>query len=235
MSRRDGGTPVPHHPHAVGVLFDFDGTLADTIPLIVASYQHALAQADGAVVEEATIRPWIGRALRDTLEERHPGRGAELADRYREHNLAHHDTLIRPVPGAADLVAQLQRSGVPVAVVSSKKAETVRRGMRVTDLPEVEHVVGLDETAAHKPDPAPLLEGARRLGLPPQDCVYVGDAVVDVLAALAAGMRPVGVSWGAGDPAAMRDAGAEVVVDTVDELRQALAPLIARQARQRSR
>lgn len=209
-------------PGVAAVLFDFDGTLADTVPLIVASYQHALAEVDPGGVPETTIRPWIGRALRDTLEERHPGRGDELVDRYRAHNLEHHDTLIRPVPGAAGLVTALQRSHVPVGVVSSKRAELVRQGMHLTELPEVEHVVGLEETSAHKPDPAPLLEGARRLGMEPGSCAYVGDAVVDVLAARAAGMPSVAVTWGAGEPTDLRRAGAHHVVDSVDELRTLL-------------
>lgn len=203
------------------VLFDFDGTLADTVPLIVASYRHTLLEPEPETeVEEELIRSWIGRILLDVLEERHPGRGEELVRRYREHNLAHHDTLIRTVPGAAALVRDLQAAGTPVAVVSSKSRETVRRGMRVTGLPEVEHVVGLEDTTEHKPSPEPLLEGARRLGVEPHGCVYVGDAIVDVLAARAAGMAAVAVTWGAGVPEVL--AGADHVVDDVEGLRAVL-------------
>jgi pyrophosphatase PpaX len=201
------------------VLFDFDGTLADTVPLIVESFRHTLSPTDGEL-DELQIRSWIGRVLVDVLEERHPGRGEELVRRYREHNLAHHDTLIRTVPGAADLLLELQGRGVPVAVVSSKSHATVRRGMRVTGLPEVEHVVGLEDTAAHKPDPGPLLEGARRLGVDPAHAVYVGDALVDVLAARAAGMASVAVTWGAGTREVL--ARADHVVDDVRQLRDVL-------------
>ena len=150
------------------VLFDFDGTLADTVPLIVESYRHTLADLE-APLDEPEIRSWIGRTLVEVLEERHPGRGAELVTRYREHNLAHHDTLIRTVPGAGELLEELAEHGIRVAVVSSKGRETVRRGMRVTGLPDVEHVVGMEDTPVHKPDPAPLLEGACRLGAAPAD------------------------------------------------------------------
>jgi pyrophosphatase PpaX len=203
------------------VLFDFDGTLADTVPLIVESFRHTLSPTDGEL-DELQIRSWIGRALADVLEERHPGRGEELVLRYREHNLAHHDTLIRTVPGAADLLTDLHARRLPVAVVSSKSHVTVRRGMRVTGLPEVEHVVGLEDTPVHKPDPAPLLEGARRLGIEPGRCVYVGDALVDVLAARAAGMASVAVTWGAGTREVL--ARADHVVDDVPQLRDLLLP-----------
>ena len=204
------------------VLFDFDGTLADTVPLIVESFRHTLAHTGDGDLEEDEIRGWIGRILHDVLEERYPGRGQELVRRYREHNLAHHDTLIRPVHGAAELLADLQAHGIPVAVVSSKSHDTVRRGMRVTGLPEVEHVVGLEDTTAHKPDPSPLLEGARRLGVGPAGSVYVGDALVDVLAARAAGMASVAVTWGAGTRDVLERA--DHVVDDVAQLRALLLP-----------
>lgn len=201
------------------VLFDFDGTLADTVPLILESYRHILAVVEDPVADHE-IRSWIGRTLIEVLEERYPGRGADLVTRYREHNLAHHDTLIRTVEGATGLLEDLAAHGIPVAVVSSKGRETVRRGMRVTGLPEVEHVVGMEDTTVHKPDPAPLLEGARRLGVAPAECVYVGDATVDVLAARAAGMAVVAVTWGAGTREAL--AGADHVVDDAHALRAVL-------------
>ena len=216
-----------------GILLDFDGTLADTIPLIVASYRHALGGNDAGsadtsgspgvgVPDETTIRRWIGRALRETLEEVRPGEGDALVQRYREHNLAHHDDLIEPVPGAGELVEALQAAGRSVAVVSSKRAELVRRGMRLTGVPEVEVVVGLEETSRHKPDPGPLLEGARRLGLDPSRCVYVGDAVVDVQAARAAGMGAVAVTWGAGSVDDLEAAGPDALARDADDLRRLL-------------
>lgn len=205
-----------------GVLLDFDGTLADTVPLIVASYRHTLAAPGVEPPDEGMIRTWIGRALLDTLEEARPGEGEELVQRYREHNLAHHDELIQRVPGAAELLGDLLAAGVPTAVVSSKRAEMVRHGMRLTGLPEVEVVVGLEETTRHKPDPAPLLEGARRLGIAPQACVYVGDAVVDVTAARAAGMAAVAVAWGAGTGDDLRAAGPDALVQDTGELRRLL-------------
>lgn len=209
-------------PGIRGVLLDFDGTLADTVPLIVASYRHTLASPDVQVPDEPTIRSWIGRALRDTLEEARPGEGDALVERYREHNLAHHDTLIERVPGAPELLRALLDSGLAVGVVSSKRAALVRHGMQLTGLPEVEVVVGLEETDRHKPDPAPLLEGARRLGLDATTCVYVGDAVVDVLAARAAGMRAVAVTWGAGTEEELRSAAPDAVAASAEELRQIL-------------
>lgn len=202
------------------VLFDFDGTLADTVPLIVASYRHVLGELGPGVPSDVEIRSWIGRTLIDTLESRHPGQGEALVQRYRTWNLAHHDELIEAVPGIDVLVPDLLAAGAKVGVVSSKQAATVRRGMAVVGLPEIEVVVGMAETTEHKPHPAPLLEGARRLGASATECVYVGDTWVDVGAAQAAGMASVAVGWGAGSPQEL--AGAEHHVADAEELRALL-------------
>ena len=112
------------------VLFDFDGTLADTIPLIVASYRHALTSVLGEAAHDDEVRSWIGRPLQPVLEERYPGRGAELTDVYRTWNLANHDELIRTVDGIPELLDELHQAGARTGVVSSKKASTVQLGLR---------------------------------------------------------------------------------------------------------
>ena len=107
------------------VLFDFDGTLADTIPLIVASYRHALTSVLGESAHDDEVRSWIGRPLQPVLEERYPGRGAELTDVYRAWNLDNHDELIQTVDGIPELLDDLHAAGARTGVVSSKKAATV--------------------------------------------------------------------------------------------------------------
>ena len=77
----------------------------------------------------------------------------------------------------------------------------------------------MEDTALHKPSPEPLLLALQQRGVRAQDSVYIGDAVVDVLAAKAAGMAVIAVTWGAGDRADLLAAGPLAVVDTMDELR----------------
>lgn len=205
------------------ILFDFDGTLADTIPLIIESYQHTLAGAGLPAVDEPVIRSWIGRALLPVLEENYPGRSAELGAAYRTWNLAHHDELIKAVPGVDGLLRQLAAGGRRFGIVSSKKTETVRQGLRIVALDGlIDVAAGMDDTTEHKPAPAPLLFGARALGAASSSCVYVGDAAVDVLAAHAAGMPCVAVTWGAGTREALAAAGADAIVDDVAGLADAL-------------
>lgn len=195
------------------VLFDFDGTLADTIALIVASF-HAILPTPAS---DAEIRTWIGRPLIDVLEERHPGDGERLTADYRRWNLAHHDDLIRPVAGIETVLDRLRQQRTRVGVVSSKAGPTVRLGLGAVGLADrVDLVLGQEETARHKPDPAPLLLAAQRMGVAPGRTVYVGDSIVDVQAATAAGMPAIGVTWGAGTRSEL--AAADSIVDTVAEL-----------------
>lgn len=204
------------------VFFDFDGTLADTIPLIVASYHHTLAVAGLPSVADTEVRSWIGRPLQPVFEERYPGRGAELTDIYRAWNLAHHDELIVAVPGMPELLTDLAARGIRTGVVSSKKRETVDLGLRAVGLDHLIAVVaGMDETPRHKPDPQPLRYAAAHLGVDPATCAYVGDADVDVLAARAAPMAAVGVTWGAAGPD-LALAKPDALVDDVPRLAEVL-------------
>ncbi|WP_114907428.1 HAD family hydrolase [Ornithinimicrobium murale] len=213
LSPPSGG---PRHPV---VLFDFDGTLADTIPLIVASFQHTVRDVLGEEITEPEARSWIGHTLVDTFRERYPDRADLLVTTYREWNLAHHDELIRAVDGVPELLDELQAAGCRVGVVSSKGESTVRRGLEAVGLRhDFSVLVGLEATALHKPHPDPLLHAARALSVDPSDCAYVGDAVVDIRAARAAGMRAVGVTWGAGTEQELRAAGPDVVTHAAGDL-----------------
>ena len=206
------------------VLFDFDGTLADTIPLIVASYRHALGAVLGEDPEEDEVRSWIGRPLQPVLEERYPGRGDELTDVYRTWNLANHDDLILTVEGMPRLLDDLHAAGGRTGVVSSKKGDTVLLGLRAVGLDDrIDVVAAQEHTTLHKPDPQPLRYAAEVLGVPPRECVYVGDATVDVQAARAAGMGAVAVTWGAGLRGALEACEPDAVVSDVAQLRAALS------------
>jgi pyrophosphatase PpaX len=205
------------------VLFDFDGTLGDTIPLIVASYHHAIGTVAGETAEEHEVRSWIGRPLLGVLQERYPAHAGEMLRVYRQWNLANHDDLIRAVEGVAELIDDLHTTGARTGVVSSKKADTVLLGLRALALDgRIDVLAGQDETSRHKPHPEPLLYAARRLGAAPSDCVYVGDAIVDIEAAHAAGMAAVGVTWGAGVRRHLEDLAPVAVVDDAPGLRRVL-------------
>lgn len=206
-------------PRFQTVLFDLDGTLADTIPLIVASYQHAFRTVLGEEIDEARARAWIGRPLLPALLEESPEHGHTLDLTYREWNLANTARLIQRYEGVPEMLQALCDAGVRMAVATSKRRQTAQlalEGVGIDHLIEV--AAGLEDTTRHKPEPDPLLHAAASLGARPAECVYVGDATVDALAARAAGMAAVAVSWGAADRAALAATGPDVLVDTVADL-----------------
>jgi len=201
------------------ILFDLDGTLANTIPLIVASYQHAFREVRGEEVEEARARAWIGRPLLGALLEEDPERGHDLDRTYREWNLANTERLIERFEGVPKMLSALTAAGAKLHIVTSKRTDTARLALSAVGIDHLIDVVGaLEHTTRHKPHPEPLLVAATTLGIEPTSAVYVGDATVDILAARAAGMAAVAVTWGAGERAALEATEPDTIVDTVDEL-----------------
>src|SRR5664280_2709300 len=163
-------------PHTV--LFDLDGTLVDTIPLIVASYQHALASVLGRGEDERVIRSWIGRTLRERFAELAPDRAEELYEAYTSWNLAHTSELLRPIDGVPELLKALGVAGIATGVVTSKRRATALLALDGASLSDLIPVLAtMLDTVRHKPLPDPLLHGLSVLGALAEGAIYVGDAV----------------------------------------------------------
>jgi pyrophosphatase PpaX len=210
------------------VLFDLDGTLIDTTNLILASCQHTFARhlKGGCPPRDALIATF-GRSLPESLLEVARAEGAEDPDAfaeemlatYRAHNDEHHDALIRPFEGVEPMLAELGAAGLRLGVVTSKRERSARLGMSRYGLGDFFEVgVFHDDTVRHKPDPAPLIAGAQRLGVAPRCTVYVGDSVHDVAAGRAAGMRTIAAAWGPFPRADLDAAGPDYVADTPHEV-----------------
>jgi pyrophosphatase PpaX len=205
------------------VIFDIDGTLVDSVDLIVQSYQHAFRTVLGREWDTAEIKTWIGQSLRDALHRADPDHGAELFDTYTAWNEAHTDELIRGFAGVPELASDLAAAGVRLGAATSKRREPAVRTLQLGGLAgTVPLLVAHEDVPEHKPSPLPLLLAAEKLNCAPADAVYIGDAAVDIQAARNAGMASIGVTWGAGTRADLIAAQPGTLVDTVDQLRAAL-------------
>ncbi len=204
-------------------VFDLDGTLADTIGLIVESYQHAFRTVLGHEEDPALIRSWIGRPLIGAFRDHSPEQADELYETYLTWNAENTERLIRGFDGVREVLADVAAAGVRVGVATSKRRVSARQAMDLLGLTEhVEVLVAMEDTDKHKPDPTPLRLCLDRMSRSSSDAVYVGDAVVDVVAGKAAGMDTIAVTWGAGLPEPLEQVRPTVIAATADELRAAL-------------
>jgi pyrophosphatase PpaX len=180
-----------------GLLFDLDGTIVDTIDLILASARHATETVLGEALADEVLRHNIGVPLRTQMGEYAPAHVDDLLAAYREHNDRVHDDLIQEFPGTEEALDALSRRGYPMGIVTSKSRAVAQRGVDHFGLGRFfQFVVGFEDTSEHKPGPVPVLEGARRLGVAPERCVYVGDSPHDIEAGKAAGSITVAAMWG---------------------------------------
>lgn len=204
------------------ILFDFDGTIVDTTELIHESMRRATGEVLGRELSRETLMANVGQPLprqMELLADGQPEKTEELLEVYLHHNEELHEGLIREFPNVGISLARLRDAGLRLAVVTSKRRFSVE--MALDSFPELRDVfevfVTLEDTAEHKPLPAPLLKGLELLGdVSAERAAYVGDAPFDVAAAHAAGVMSVAVSWGAFTAEALHSAGPDHLVKDLD-------------------
>jgi len=202
------------------VLFDLDGTLADTAPDLARALNRVRAAHGLAPMPVATTRPYTSSGARGLLkvgfglnpeDARYEALKAQFLDFYAADICV--DT--RLFDGMAELLDQLEQERLPWGVVTNKAERftlTLLQGLRLGG--RAACVVGGDTTGRAKPHPDPLLHAAAALRLPPTACVYVGDDLRDVQAARAAGMRVLAANYGyLGDGGAIESWQADAIID----------------------
>ena len=204
------------------LLFDLDGTLVDSIELILTSARYAFVGFAGRAPSDDEWRATIGRPLQTVLREYALNDDAEserLFARYREYQLANHDRLLHAYDGVVAVLRTLAASGHPMAVVTSKSDWLARRALELVGVDDLFPVlVGCDTCVNHKPHPEPVERALALLDVPPELAIFVGDSPHDVESGRAAGVMTVGVTWGAFTREQMATSGADVVIHDIAEL-----------------
>lgn len=185
------------------VLVDLDGTLADTLPLILRCYRHTMRVHRGRELPDELWLRLVGRPLVDSLAEF--AESAEecraMEETYVSYQREHHDRVVRAFPGAEELVRRLERAEVPRAVVTSKKRDMALRTLRCCGLEgRIGVLVAADDVARGKPHPEPVRSALEQLGLggvDPGEVLFLGDSPYDIRAGKAVGVRTAAVLWGA--------------------------------------
>jgi pyrophosphatase PpaX len=180
------------------VLFDLDGTLIDSGPIILASMQHAVRTVlEREVPYEELAATVGGQGLVAQMQELAPDRVEDLVEAYRLHNDPLHETL-EAFEDMLSLLPRLRAEGRKLGVVTAKRHRTVALALdRFPHLAEqLDVVVAHEDTDRHKPEPEPVLAALDRLGAAPEEAAYVGDSPFDIRAAKAAQVFAVAVGWG---------------------------------------
>ena len=188
-------------PSPRAILFDLDGTLADTAPDLAAAANFLRAEQDLPPAPYDTLRPVASAGARGLIgaalgigpdDARYDALRVRFLDRYQA-NMAVESHLFEQVPA---LLAQLEQRGLRWGIVTNKAARFTEPLVPQLGLGHAGCVVSGDTTPHAKPHPAPLLEAAKRLQLPPESCWYVGDDLRDIQAGRAAGMPTLAAAWG---------------------------------------
>jgi len=180
------------------VLFDLDGTLIDSGPIILASMKHAVRTVLGREIPPEELGLTIGgQGIVDQMRALDSERADELVEAYKDHNDPLHDTL-EAFDELLAVLPQLKAEGRKLGIVTAKRHRTVALALaRFPPLAsEFDVVVAHEDTARHKPDPDPVLHAIELLGAKPSHAAYVGDSPFDIRAAKSAGAFAIAVGWG---------------------------------------
>ena len=215
------------------VLFDFDGTLVDSAPDIIAALNHLLGELGHAHVDYHAFRTRAGDGARNLLKQVLTRRGASFTDAELpglvERLLAHYYEIMtdntRLYPAVPDILAEIYQSGMALAVCTNRTQATTDQLLNHFGLTQMfAAVLCADTVTAKKPDARHLFEAMQRLGAAPERTIMVGDTATDVAAARNAGIKVVAVSYGySARPAA--DLGADAILTDFTKLPTLLAGL----------
>jgi len=184
-------------PVIKAILFDLDGTLIDSTDLILFSFNHVMKEYLNLDVPEQEIRSLFGKPLYSQMEI-YGGkeRARELVEKYREHNLISHKDHLKEIPGVKETLEGLKKKGYALGIVTSKQEDSARLGMQICEIEDFFDIFVFSNTVTiHKPEPEPVLYALRKLGLKPEEAVYVGDSTYDIICGQRAGVETVGVGY----------------------------------------
>lgn len=171
------------------LLFDADGTLIDTIPLIVDSYRYVVEKHDPSrKMSEQDYKNLIGPPLFETMELLFPNASKNTIDQYvieyKEYNESRHDQVVKALPGVVEMLDYCKANGYVLGIVSNKVEKLVRKGLAISGIDSYfDVVIAKEQMEKVKPDADGLLKGCKCLNRTHDNLIYCGDAATDVLAA----------------------------------------------------
>lgn len=212
------------------LVFDWDGTLMDSIGTIVACTQATVRELELGELPERTIRGTIGLGLRETVDILSPGCDEEMYGRILECYRKHWHSTYRDMPllfrGVGEMLRDLSAEGYLLAVATGKSRRGLDYALDQTGLRDLFHATRTADEAFSKPHPQMLLDILDELGVAPRDAVMIGDTTYDLEMARSARTHAVGVTSGGHSREELERLGPLACLDQVAEL----APWLAKRA-----
>ena len=204
-------------------IFDLDGTLLDTLQDLANSVNFALNKKGYPVRTIDEVRMFIGNGIAKLIERAvPPGTDSDAyADTlriFKAHYLEHLADNTRAFDGITEVVDCLKEQGCKVAVVSNKAHDAAQAVVSDYFGSRFDSVVGKMDCFPAKPAPDSVFYTMKKLGVEPEECVYIGDSDVDVETAHNAGLECIGVTWGNRDRSVLESSGAEYIADKPQDI-----------------
>lgn len=206
------------------IIFDFDGTLGDTRRNIVTTMQMTIAELGLPYRSDTECASTIGLPLYGCFETLFPDTDKTIiqqcTDTYRrifQENLQ----TIKPqaFPKVVETLHALKGKGLTLAIASSRNhASLVELTLELGISDTISYLIGADDVEKAKPNPEPVLKVLNALGYKAHQALVVGDMNVDILMGVHAGAKTCGVTWGNGTIKELKEAGADYIINSIDEL-----------------
>ena len=210
------------------IIFDCDGTLADTKENIILTFQMTMKELGVEIKSRQECAATIGLTLEDAFKVLYPGMAAEkyilLRDTYRRIFKENRKILVPGLfPEVMETLEELRRRGYLMSIASSRQSPSLQsflEDMKIAHL--FEYAVGGDNVEHPKPAPDAVLQILRHYNLSAEEAFVVGDMPFDINMATNAGVKSCGVTWGNADAAQLRESGANYVIDKMSQLLEIL-------------
>ena len=210
------------------VIFDFDGTLADTKENIILNFQMTMKELGVEIKSRQECAATIGLTLEDAFKVLYPGMAAEkyilLRDTYRRIFKENRKILVPGLfPEVMETLEELRRRGYLMSIASSRQSPSLQsflEDMKIAHL--FEYAVGGDNVEHPKPAPDAVLQILRHYNLSAEEAFVVGDMPFDINMATNAGVKSCGVTWGNADAAQLKESGANYIIDKMSQLLEIL-------------
>lgn len=200
------------------VLFDLDGTLVDSLPLIFRTYRQVFDEM-GLSWHENGVAKMIGLPLKDIGKHFSGKEVSRFEELYQFYYHRDHDLFTRLYPGTLAMLSSLEKRKIKLGIVTSKGKSGTVRTAAFTGLDRfMDVIISAHDVLKHKPDPEPLQSAAELLGVHISRTIYIGDSSFDILTGRNAGARTLGVTWGLASREELESLHPDGMLDRWDEL-----------------